>query len=73
MIDKTCSHILIVDDVYDAVASARPYRPAMPHAACLDLLRADAAGGGLDPEIVRCFTAIPAFLPAGMPAVRRNE
>jgi len=52
--------ILSVADVYDAVASERPYRPAMPHEKCLDILRADAAGGGLDPELVRSFCEAPA-------------
>jgi len=52
--------VLSVADVYDALASERPYRPAVPHEQCLDILRADAAGGGLDAELVRCFCASPA-------------
>ena len=57
--------ILSVADVYDALASARPYRPALPHAQCLDVLRSDADGGGLDPELVRVFAgAVPAPLTA---------
>jgi hypothetical protein len=27
----------------------------VPHARCLKILRADAAGGGLDPELVRLY------------------
>jgi putative two-component system response regulator len=55
--------ILSVADVYDALSSARPYRPALPHAQCLDVLRSDADGGGLDPELVRVFAgAVPAPL-----------
>jgi putative two-component system response regulator len=50
--------ILAVADVYDALSSTRPYRPAISHAACLDMLREDAAGGGLDPELVRTFCRI---------------
>jgi putative two-component system response regulator len=47
--------ILSVADVYDSLSSARPYRGAIPHAQCLEILRRDAAGGGLDPELVEAF------------------
>ncbi|OWK39476.1 GAF domain/HD domain protein [Fimbriiglobus ruber] len=47
--------VLAVADVYDALASDRPYRVAMPHARCREVMVADAAGGGLDPELVRTF------------------
>jgi putative two-component system response regulator len=50
--------ILSVVDVYDAMASKRPYRPARPHAQCIEALRADAEGGGLDPELVGVFAAV---------------
>jgi HD-GYP domain-containing protein (c-di-GMP phosphodiesterase class II) len=48
--------------VYDALSSDRPYRAGMVHELCLDVLRQDAAGGGLDPDIVERFCAIPAHL-----------
>jgi putative two-component system response regulator len=47
--------ILSVADVYDALASARPYRPAMSHDECIRILRSDAARGGLDQHLVECF------------------
>ena len=47
--------VLAVADVYDALASDRPYRPAMTHAQSREAMTADAAGGGLDPELVRAF------------------
>jgi HD-GYP domain-containing protein (c-di-GMP phosphodiesterase class II) len=47
--------VLSVADVYDALASARPYRDAMPPAQCQELLRSNAAGGGLDPHLVEYF------------------
>ena len=50
--------ILSVADVYDSLASARPYRSAIPHEGCLAMLRSDAAGGGLDPELVERFCKI---------------
>jgi putative two-component system response regulator len=47
--------ILAVADVYDAVSSARPYRPAIPGRKCLELLRENAANGGLDPDLAELF------------------
>jgi putative two-component system response regulator len=52
--------VLSVADIYDALASPRPYRPAIPHLACLEMLRGDAAGGGLDPELVEVFCQVMA-------------
>ncbi len=49
--------ILSVADVYDSLASRRPYRDALPHDKCLDMLRSSACGGGLDPELVERFCA----------------
>jgi putative two-component system response regulator len=67
--------ILSVADVYDALASERPYRGVLPHEVCLDIMRKDAASGGLDPELVQAFaklrplgsartTTVAAVLPA---------
>ncbi len=47
--------ILSVADVYDSLSSRRPYRPAMPHKRCLQILREEAFEGGLDPELVDLF------------------
>jgi putative two-component system response regulator len=49
------ARILVVADVFDALSSERPYRPALPVPKCLDILRTTAAGGGLDPELVYRF------------------
>ena len=49
------ARIISVADVYDSLAGARPYRAALPPAECLALLAEDAAGGGLDPELVQPF------------------
>jgi putative two-component system response regulator len=61
--------ILAVADVYDALASARPYRASYPHARCLEMLRANAAGGGLDAELVEYFcetiSNVPVMYPSG--------
>jgi putative two-component system response regulator len=53
--------LLAVADVYDALSSDRPYRPAMPLERCLRILQEEAAGGGLDPELVRLFCEAPAI------------
>ena len=47
--------ILSVADVFDAMSSKRPYREAIPHRDCLDLLRVNAAKGGLDGDLVELF------------------
>lgn len=47
--------VLAVADVYDAISSARPYRSAMPQSMCIEVLRKDAASGGLDPVLVESF------------------
>jgi putative two-component system response regulator len=49
------ARVLAVADVYDALASPRPYRAAMPEGECLRVMREDAAGGGLDPHLVDRF------------------
>jgi putative two-component system response regulator len=52
--------VLSVADVYDALSSERPYRPAMPHEQCLEIMRGDAESGGLDPILVENFIRLPA-------------
>jgi putative two-component system response regulator len=47
--------VVAVVDVYDALSSDRPYRTGLPHDECVALMRQDAAGGGLDPELVERF------------------
>ena len=47
--------ILSVADVFDALHSKRPYRDALPIPTCLEMLRDNAAGGGLDSDLVDDF------------------
>jgi putative two-component system response regulator len=56
--------ILSVADVYDALSSDRPYRSPIPHERCLEMLRENALGGGLDTELVAVFTTVVQPLPA---------
>jgi putative nucleotidyltransferase with HDIG domain len=48
------ARIIAVADTFDALTSARPYRPAKRHREALDLLAAE-AGTQLDPDAVRAF------------------
>jgi putative nucleotidyltransferase with HDIG domain len=48
------SRIIAVADTFDAITSARPYRPAKAHKKALDVLRAE-TGSQLDPDAVEAF------------------
>ena len=56
--------ILSVCDVYDSLASQRPYRPALAHEDCLAIMHDSAAGGGLDADLVARFERL-GDVPAG--------
>ena len=49
------ARIVAVADVYDALTSERPYRPALTHAVALDRLATE-AGRTLDARLTRLFT-----------------
>lgn len=50
------TRIMTVCDIFDALtASDRPYKKAVPVAKALDILRAEASEGRLDPDIVALF------------------
>jgi putative two-component system response regulator len=48
------ARIVSIADVYDALTTARPYRPAWTRSAALEVIRAG-AGKQFDPELVRAF------------------
>jgi putative nucleotidyltransferase with HDIG domain len=50
------ARIVHVADAYDAMTTARPYRPALPHAQAIDELRR-CAGTDFDSDVVRQLTA----------------
>lgn len=52
------SRILAVADVYVALTSERPYRPAIPPEVAHALLRSDADEGRFDPRIVRTLSRL---------------
>ncbi|HZZ81325.1 MAG TPA: HD domain-containing phosphohydrolase [Gemmataceae bacterium] len=63
------ARILSVADVYDALSSERPYRPALDPERCLQILHKDAAEGGLDGELVRCFAQALSRATTPIPAI----
>ena len=52
------ARIVAVADVYDALTTARPYKPAFSHDEATASL-CDQAGAALDPQVVKAFAAIP--------------
>jgi putative two-component system response regulator len=50
--------VLSIADVYDSLASRRPYRGPIAPGDCLEMLRTTARGGGLDPDLVDSFCAL---------------
>jgi PAS domain S-box-containing protein/putative nucleotidyltransferase with HDIG domain len=53
----TCARIFAVADVFDALTSDRPYRPAWSRERALDHIRSE-AGSHFDPEVAATFVAM---------------
>jgi HD-GYP domain-containing protein (c-di-GMP phosphodiesterase class II) len=50
--------MMTISDIYDALtARDRPYKPAVPTSAALDILNAEAGRGQLDPDLLEVFIA----------------
>jgi putative two-component system response regulator len=49
------ARIISVVDVYDALHTARPYKPALPHDEALSVLLRETDSGSWDPKIVSAF------------------
>jgi putative two-component system response regulator len=47
--------ILSVTDIYDALATRRPYKDAFPHETCMKILRDEAAKGWWDRDVVEAL------------------
>jgi putative two-component system response regulator len=52
------ARVLQVVDVYDALRTARPYKPALSHEAAIQVMQREADSGMLDPQIVRAFVSM---------------
>ncbi len=53
------ARIVAVADVYDAMASRRVYKAALPHAECVTYIR-ESAGSHFDPDLVDVFLTVEA-------------
>jgi HD-GYP domain-containing protein (c-di-GMP phosphodiesterase class II) len=52
----TQTRMMTISDIYDALtARDRPYKPAVPTSAALDILKAEAGRGELDPDLLDVF------------------
>ena len=51
------ARIVALVDVYDALTSVRPYKPAFSHTESRDIIVAD-SGSHFDPELVECFLKV---------------
>lgn len=49
------ARILQVVDIYDALTTARPYKPAFSHDRAIEILRDEAKRGWRDPDLVQLF------------------
>jgi putative two-component system response regulator len=71
------ARVFQVVDVYDALSSARPYKPALPRDKVIRILREETARGYWDPHIVSVFLDIlendPARLEIPRNAVRSRD
>jgi putative two-component system response regulator len=52
------ARILQVADIYDALTTARPYKPAIPHAQAIEIMEEEAERGWRDPELVPLFSQL---------------
>jgi len=51
------ARIMAIADVYDALVSKRPYKPAFPHERAIEIIKEE-SGSHFDPEIVSVFLNI---------------
>lgn len=63
------ARILQVADIYDALTTARSYKPAFSHQHALDIMLEEAGRGWRDPELIPLFAEVtrPAGDPTGSP------
>jgi putative two-component system response regulator len=52
------ARIMAVVDVYDALRTTRPYKPAMSHDQAVTILLRETEAGSWDPSIVRTFVQL---------------
>jgi len=52
------ARILAVVDVYDALRTARPYKPALPQAEAIAILKRETEAGYWDPQVSAAFLTV---------------
>jgi putative two-component system response regulator len=52
------ARILQVADIYDALTTARPYKPAFSHQHAIEIMVEEARRGWRDPELVPLFAEV---------------
>ena len=52
------ARILQVADIYDALTTARPYKPAFPHEHAIEMMLEESRRGWRDPELVPLFAQV---------------
>jgi putative two-component system response regulator len=52
------SRIMQVADIYDALTTARPYKPAFSHQHAIEIMMEEARRGWRDPELVPLFAQV---------------
>ena len=57
------ARIMQVVDIYDALITARTYKPAMPHEEAVRILLKEAADGWRDPDLVALFVSLSSSEP----------
>jgi putative two-component system response regulator len=63
------ARIMAVVDVYDALCTARPYKPALSHEQAVEILQWETAAGAWDPRIVGAFLDLFRQRPSSSPAL----
>jgi putative two-component system response regulator len=57
------ARILQVADIYDALTTARPYKPAFSHQHAIEIMLEESRRGWRDPELVPLFAEISQAIP----------
>jgi putative two-component system response regulator len=57
------ARIMQVVDIYDALTTARTYKPAMPHEEAVRILLSEAGNGWRDPDLVSIFVSLSSSQP----------
>ena len=67
------ARITQVADIYDALTTARPYKPAFSHDQAIAMMQEEARRGWRDPELVPLFAEIARPLQTGDPSTWRES